>query len=124
MSSPGPLFSLHSTAPSDKVAGQSVGRRVGCWLQDLEDLSALEERKKPNQQTRWSYITITHQQWRDGFDNINNKEKAAHRCQPLLSCFKLYSGELSGMDGFKLLLAVFSTSLLLLKDKETDSSSV
>lgn len=101
MSSPGPLFSLPSAAPSDKVAGRSVG-----WLHDLEDLSALEERKKPDQRTRRSYITIAHQQWRDGFDNSDNKEKKADRCQPLLSCFKL-----SGMDGFKLLLAVFSAGL-------------
>lgn len=41
--------------------GRSASRPVG-WLQDLEDLSALEQRKKPNRRTRWSYITITHQQ--------------------------------------------------------------
>ena len=63
VSTPGPLFSLHSTTPSDKVAGWSVAGHGGfVYINDSETASSW--------QWGWSYITINHQRWQDGFDNI------------------------------------------------------
>ena len=70
VSTPGPLFPLHSTAPSDKVAGWLVAGHGG--------LVYINNSETASQQRGWSYITINLQQRRDGFDS----RKTSHHWNP------------------------------------------
>lgn len=89
MSSPGPLFSLHSTAPSDKVAGRPVGRSVGWLVAGLGGFVCIRRTEKGQP----ADTLVLHHHHSPAMTRCNNKEKKPHRCrcQPLLSCFKLYS---------------------------------